>query len=62
MCLQNLQLTPKISIKFYWLTRKLYKKASIVASVVDALEQRKAFRKVIKDAKENLMRSPGVKG
>nr|AXB71871.1 ribosomal protein S3 [Chlamydomonas sp. UWO 241] len=64
MCLQNLQLTPKISIKFYSVNPKtLQQKASIVAaSVVDALEQRKAFRKVIKDAKENLMRSPGVKG
>lgn len=64
MCLQNLQLTPKISIKFYSVNPKTFKqKASIVAaSVVDALEQRKAFRKVIKDAKENLMRSPGVKG
>lgn len=64
MCLQNLQLTPKISIKFYSVNPKtLQQKASIVAlSVVDALEQRKAFRKVIKDAKETLMRSPGVKG
>jgi ribosomal protein S3 len=64
MCLQNLQLTPKISIKFYSVNPKtLQQKASIVAtSVVDALEQRKAFRKAIKDAKENLMRSPGVKG
>lgn len=64
MCLQNLQLIPKISIKFYSVNPKtLQQKASVVASsVVDALEQRKAFRKVIKDAKENLMRSPGVKG
>ena len=64
MCLQNLQLTPKISIKFYSVNPKtLQQKASVVAdSVVDALEKRKAFRKVIKDAKETLMRTPGVKG
>jgi len=64
MCLENLQLTPKISIKFYSVNKKtLEQKASIVSeSVVDALEKRKAFRKVIKDAKESLMRSPGVKG
>lgn len=64
MCFQNLQLTPKISIKFYSVNKKtLEQKASIVSeSVVDALEKRKAFRKVIKDAKETLMRTPGVKG
>jgi ribosomal protein S3 len=64
MCLENLQLTPKISIKFYSVNKKtLEQKASVVSdSVVDALEKRKAFRKVIKDAKENLMRTPGVKG
>jgi ribosomal protein S3 len=64
MCLENLQLTPKISIKFYSVNKKtLEQKASIVSeSVVDALEKRKAFRKVVKDAKETLMRTPGVKG
>jgi ribosomal protein S3 len=64
MALQNLQLTPKISIKFYSVNPKtLEQKASVVAdSVVDALEKRKAFRKVIKDAKESLMRTPGIKG
>ena len=64
MCLENLQLTPKISIKFYSVNKKtLEQKASIVSeSVVDALEKRKAFRKAIKDAKESLMRTPGVKG
>lgn len=64
MCLQNLQLTPKISIKFYSVNKKtLEQKASVVSeSVVDALEKRKAFRKVIKDAKETLMRTAGVKG
>jgi tetratricopeptide (TPR) repeat protein len=61
---ENIQLTPKISIKFYSVNAQTLKaKASVVAdSVVDALEKRKAFRKVIKDAKENLMRTAGVKG
>lgn len=60
MYIDNVQLTPKIAIKFYSVKEKSVKaKASIVAdSVVDALEQRKAFRKVIKDAKEDLMRTP----
>ena len=64
MCLANLQLTPKISIKFYSVDKKtLDQKASVVAySVVDALEKRKAFRKVVKDSKEKLMRTSGVKG
>lgn len=60
MYIDNVQLTPKIAIKFYSVKEKSIKaKASIVAdTVVDALEQRKAFRKVIKDAKEGLMRAP----
>ena len=60
----NVQLTPKIAIKFYSVNSNALKaKASVVAdSVVDALEKRKAFRKVIKDAKEDLMRTAGVKG
>nr|ALO21321.1 ribosomal protein S3 [Chlorogonium capillatum] len=60
----NVQLTPKINIKFYAVnSQSLKAKASVVAgSVVDALEKRKAFRKVIKDAKEELMRTAGVKG
>nr|WCO87421.1 ribosomal protein S3 [Chlorococcum sp. KSF0227] len=60
----NAQLTPKIAIKFYSVNANSLKaKASVVAdSVVDALEKRKAFRKVIKDAKEDLMRTSGVKG
>ncbi len=60
----NVQLTPKIAIKFYSVnSNSLKAKASVIAdSVVDALEKRKAFRKVIKDAKENLMRTPGIKG
>lgn len=64
MYIENAQLIPKIAIKFYSVnTKSLKAKASIVASsVVDALEKRKAFRKVIKDAKEELMRTQGVKG
>jgi ribosomal protein S3 len=64
MWLKNLQLTPKISIKFFSVNPKsLNQKASVVAeSVVDALEKRKAFRKVIKSTKEKLMRNPEIKG
>ncbi len=60
----NIQLTPKIAIKFYSVNNNSLKtKASFVAdSVVDALEKRKAFRQVIKSAKEDLMRTSGVKG
>lgn len=60
----NIQLTPKIAIKFYSVSiNSLKTKASFVAdSVVDALEKRKAFRQVIKSAKEDLMRTSGVKG
>nr|YP_005089844.1 ribosomal protein S3 [Dunaliella salina]ACS95107.1 ribosomal protein S3 [Dunaliella salina] len=60
MYIDNVQLTPKIAIKFYSVKEKSVKaKASIVAdSVVDALEQRSSFRKIIKKAKEDLMRSP----
>uniref|UniRef100_A0AB39U418 Small ribosomal subunit protein uS3c n=1 Tax=Borodinellopsis insignis TaxID=3229915 RepID=A0AB39U418_9CHLO len=64
MCKENAQLIPKISLKFYSVKAKsLEAKASVISeSVVDALEKRKAFRKVIKDAKESLMRIAGVKG
>ncbi len=65
MSIQNLNLIPKISIKFYSIksVKSLQCKASIVAdSIVDALEKRKAFRKVIKDAKESLMLTDKVKG
>jgi ribosomal protein S3 len=60
----NLALTPKISLKFFSVkTTDVLEKASIVAdSIVDALEKRKAFRGVIKKAKEDLMRRPRVKG
>nr|QIA46913.1 ribosomal protein S3 [Volvulina compacta] len=60
----NLALTPKISIKFFSVkTSDVLEKASIVAeSIVDALEKRKAFRGVIKKAKEDLMRRSRIKG
>ena len=60
----NLKLTPKISIKFYSVkTKTLESKASLIAeSIVDELEKRKAFRGVIKKAKEQLMAKSSVKG
>jgi ribosomal protein S3 len=60
----NLALTPKISIKFFSVkTDNVLEKASVVAdSIIDALEKRKAFRGVIKKAKEDLMRRSRVKG
>ena len=60
----NLSLTPKISIKFYSVKEKtLDSKASLIAeSIVDDLEKRKAFRGVIKKAKEQLMAKSSVKG
>nr|YP_009532117.1 ribosomal protein S3 [Volvox africanus]AXZ97320.1 ribosomal protein S3 [Volvox africanus] len=60
----NLALIPKISIKFFSVkTTDILEKASIVAdSIVDALEKRKAFRGVIKKAKEDLMRRRRIKG
>lgn len=60
----NLELTPKISFKFYSVKpQNLETKASFVAdSIVDDLEKRKAFRRVIKKAKEDLMKTSKVKG
>nr|ALO21049.1 ribosomal protein S3 [Lobochlamys segnis] len=60
---ENLKLTPKICIKFYSVKQQnLESKASFVAdSIIDALEKRKAFRKVIKDAKEKLMSNSRLK-
>ena len=60
----NLALTPKISIKFFSVKAdNILEKASVVAdTIVDALEKRKAFRGVIKKAKEDLMRRLRVKG
>jgi ribosomal protein S3 len=62
--LMNLELTPKISFKFYSVKpQNLETKASFVAdSIVDDLEKRKAFRRVIKKAKEDLMKTSKVKG
>lgn len=64
ICQQNIQLMPKISIQFYSVTPQNFKtRASSVAdSIVDDLEKRKAFRRVIKKAKEDLMKTPKVKG
>ncbi len=64
ICEQNIQLTPKISIQFYSVKAQDFQtRASAVAdSIVDDLEKRKAFRRVIKKAKEDLMKTPKVKG
>nr|YP_009184547.1 ribosomal protein S3 [Treubaria triappendiculata]ALO62671.1 ribosomal protein S3 [Treubaria triappendiculata] len=64
MCYDNIQLIPKISLKFYSVKNEDFSiKATIVAdSIVDDLEKRKAFRGVIKKAKEDLMLQSGVKG
>jgi ribosomal protein S3 len=64
VCRQNIELTPKISMKFYSVkSQNLETKATIVAdSIVDDLEKRKAFRRVIKQAKETLMTNAKVKG
>ena len=64
ICQQNIQLMPKISIQFYSVKPQNFKtRASSVAdSIVDDLEKRKAFRRVIKKAKEDLMKTPKVKG
>jgi hypothetical protein len=66
---RNLSLIPKITIKFFNVkpsivaNRPLDSKASFLAlSIVDQLEKRKAFRKVIKDAKQNSMKHPKIKG
>nr|YP_009184813.1 ribosomal protein S3 [Jenufa perforata]ALO62900.1 ribosomal protein S3 [Jenufa perforata] len=60
----NLEFQPKILLKFYSVTpEKLKSNASLVAdSIVDDLEKRKAFRRVIKQAKENLFQRKEVKG
>nr|WVD55635.1 ribosomal protein S3 [Tetradesmus reginae] len=64
ICEKNIELTPKISIQFYSVKAQDFQtRASAVAdSIVDDLEKRKAFRGVIKKAKEDLMRTPKVKG
>lgn len=64
ICEQNMQLIPKISIQFYSVKAQTFQtRASAVAdAIVDDLEKRKAFRRVIKKAKEDLMKTPKVKG
>jgi len=64
ICEQNMQLTPKISLQFYSVKPLDFQtRASAVAdSIVDDLEKRKAFRRVIKKAQEDLMKTPKVKG
>lgn len=64
ICQQNIQLMPKISIQFFSVKPQNFKtRASAVAdAIVDDLEKRKAFRRVIKKAKEDLMKTPKVKG
>ncbi len=61
---ENCELTPKISFKFYTTKNEIIEtKAIIVAdTVVDALEKRQAFRKVIKQAMSSCMKNPRVKG
>jgi ribosomal protein S3 len=61
---ENCELTPKISLKFYSASATVIQtKATIVAdTVVDALEKRQAFRKVIKQAMSETMKNPRVKG
>jgi ribosomal protein S3 len=64
MAQRTLQLTPRISLKFYQVkAAKVVSKAStIAASIVDDMEKRKAFRRVIKTAKERAMEQPNVRG
>lgn len=61
---QNLALLPKISLKFYSVkSEAIETNANIVtASIVDKLEKREAFRKVIKKVSEDLMKTSKVKG
>jgi ribosomal protein S3 len=64
ICEQTIQLLPKISLQFYSVKPQDFQtRASAVAdSIVDDLEKRKAFRRVIKKAKEDLMKTSKVKG
>lgn len=64
ICQQNLALMPKISFKFYAVKPETIEtNASIVTdSIVDKLEKREAFRKVIKKVSEDLMKTSKVKG
>nr|YP_009238430.1 ribosomal protein S3 [Kirchneriella aperta]AMO00965.1 ribosomal protein S3 [Kirchneriella aperta] len=64
ICKQNCALIPKISLKFYSVKAETIEtNASIVTdSIVDKLEKREAFRKVIKKVSEDLMKTSKVKG
>ncbi|KIZ07970.1 30S ribosomal protein S3, chloroplastic (chloroplast) [Monoraphidium neglectum] len=64
ICQQNLALTPKISLKFYSVKSEIIEtNASIVTdTIVDKLEKREAFRRVIKKVSEDLMKTSKVKG
>lgn len=64
ICEQNLALMPKISFKFYSVKPETAEtNASIVTdTIVDKLEKREAFRKVIKKVSEDLMKTSKVKG
>nr|AYQ94603.1 ribosomal protein S3 [Chlorosarcina stigmatica] len=64
ICKENIQLTPKISLKFYSVRSKnVNTKASTISlAIIDALEKRKPFRGVIKKSKKDLMKNVRVKG
>ena len=64
ICQQNLALMPKISLKFYSVKPETIETnaAIITASIVDKLEKREAFRRVIKKISEDLMKTNKVKG
>lgn len=64
ICQQNLALAPKLSLKFYNVpAESIETNASVVTDgIVDKLEKREAFRKVIKKVSEDLMKTNKVKG
>ena len=61
---QNLALLPKISVKFYSVKPEILEISAgvVTEAIVDKLEKREAFRKVIKKVSEDLMKSRKVKG
>nr|AMN09236.1 ribosomal protein S3 [Ourococcus multisporus] len=64
ICQQNLALTPKISLKFYSVKPEIIETNSSIVTdmIVDKLEKREAFRRVIKKVSEDLMKTSKVKG
>ena len=64
ICQQNLALAPKLSLKFYNVPNEsIETNASVVTDgIVDKLEKREAFRRVIKKVSEDLMKTNKVKG